>query len=454
MKTVKLILLMMVVLVGSLFAKEPSTAHFCVSSFDETADDFDLGIKAVKKINPNSKWKWPDSLTCGRIVWKNKFVLNFKGWQIEMSGEYDGNSDKFSCKVCSDTERLKKRSVMSPFIDELDTREGGCLCGNEKPIDTTSVKKLYGKKFKADWETTLSCLCPSYESITLKTKLNVVIDGPCPPVEVSASEKKTEVVDTKTEVDSTEDDSLDEDSLETVWEWRRNGYSSEEDMVLAEGVFPCYYDNANEKHHPVDSYGSTKRMNMIDKPEASEESLECFEVDGKRYLVFGSNVPNQVYSEHIYGGDFSYIISSCYESASEFKEMKKRETPFYSCEHGIASSKGCKAKEHGLDFVMNEKGEFSGWNREALWQYARLKEAKDAVSFMDSLKYDDPVMEILLPANVSKKTVQKLGDEAARKTAGMAFYKGTRRVLYEKFSKGQLNSMKEALDKCNAWGVR
>ena len=120
----------------------------------------------------------------------------------------------------------------------------------------------------------------------------------------------------------------------------------------------------------------------------------------------------------------------------------------------MTSPKGCKAKEHGLDFVMNGKGEFSGWDREALWQYARLKEAKDAVSFMDSLKYDDPVMEILLPANVSKKTVQKLGDEAARKTAGMAFYKGMRRVLYEKFSKGQLNSMKEALDKCNAWGVR
>ena len=441
MKTVNWILLMMVVLVGSLFAKEPSTAHFCVSSFDETADDFDLGIKAVKKINPNSKWKWPDSLTCGRIVWKNKFVLNFKGRQIEMSGEYDGNSDKFSCKVCSDTERLKKRSVMSPFIDELDTREGGCLCRNEKPIDTTSVKKLYGKKFKADWETTLSCSCPSYESITLKTKLNVVIDGPCPP------EKKFE----ESEIVFVPD-SAGENSLTRLFGCVGEACSSDEpkeDTVLAEGVFPCYYDDANAEKHPINSYGSTKRMNMIDKPEASEESLECFEVDGKRYLVFGSNVPNQFYSEDVHYGKFTRTY--CYENFNGFKEMKKRETPFYSCEAELTSPKGCKAKEHGLDFVMNGKGEFSGWDREALWQYARLKEAKDAVSFMDSLKYDDPVMEILLPANVSKKTVQKLGDEAARKTAGMAFYKGTRRVRYEKFSRNQLKSMKEALDKCNAW---
>ena len=134
--------------------------------------------------------------------------------------------------------------------------------------------------------------------------------------------------------------------------------------------------------------------------------------------------------------------------------MKKRDTPFYSCEKEMSSPKGCKAKEHGLDFVMNEKGEFNGWDRKALWLYARLREAKDAVSFMDSLKYGELEKEILLPANISKKTVQKLGDEAARKTAGMSFYEGTRRARYEKFGKNQLNSMKDALDKCNAWDGR
>ena len=438
MNTVNKILLLMLLFMGTLFAREPSTVHFCVSSFNETADDFDLGIKAVKKINPNSKWKWPDSLPCGHLVWKNNLVLNYKGRQIEMSGEYDENSDKFSCKVCSDMERLQKRKVMSPFIDELDTREGDCLCGNEKTIDSTSVKKLYGMKFKADWETTLSCSCPSYKSITLKTKLNIVIDGLCPPVEDAASEKKTEVAYTKTEADLTVDDTLDEDFSE----------EPKEDTVLAEGVFPCYYDDANEKHHPINSYGSTKRMNMVDKPEASEESLECFEVDGKRYLVFGSNVPNQVYSEHIYGNDFGYIIGSCYESINGFKEMKERVTPFYSCEHEIISSKGCKAKEHGLDFVMNGKGEFSGWDREALWLYVRLKEAKDAVSFMDSLKYSESVREILLPANVSESMVKEIGDDAARKTAGMAFYKGKKRVRYKRFKQNQLKSMKDAIDMC------
>lgn len=444
MKIVNKILFLMLLLMGALLAKEPATVHFCISSLYESADDFDLGIKTVKKFNPNTKWKWPDSLSCGHPVWKNKFVLNYKGRKIEMGGEYDGNSDKFSCKVCSDTERLQKRRVMSPFIDELDTREGGCLCRNEKPIDSTSVKKLYGKKFKADWETTLACTCPSYRTLTLKTTLNVVFDGLCPPVEIATSEKKTEVAYTKTEADSTEDDSLDGDSSEEL----------KEDSVLAEGMFPCYDYDANAEKHPVYSYGSTKRMNMVDKPEVSEESLECFEVDGKRYLIFGSNVPNQIYSERFYGDDFGYIIGSCYESVNGFKEMKKREKPFYSCEKELVSPKGCKAKEHGLDFVMNEKGEFSGWDREALWRYARLSETKDAVSFINSLEYDHSVMEILLPANVSEKTVQKLGDEATRKTAGMAFYKGTKRIRYEKFSRNQLNSMKEAFDMCKTWDVQ
>ena len=450
MKTVNWILLMMVVLIGSLFAREPLTAHFCVTSFDETKDDFDLGLRAVKKINPDKTWKWPDSLTCGYPAWSNKLVFSYKGKQINLKGAYEGSLNKSGCEECSDFERVQKRAVISPSIDELDTREGGCLCRNEKTIDSTSVKKFYGKKFKADWETTFSCSCPSYESITLKTKLNVVIDGPCP------SEKKVEESETVLVPDSVGQNSLN-NVLTRLFGCIGEACSSEEpkeDSVLAEGVFPCYYNNADEKHHPVNSYGSTKRMNMVDKPEASEESLECFEVGEKRYLVFGSNVPNQVYSEHIYGDDFGYIIGSCYESINEFKEIKKRETPFYSCEHGITSSKGCKAKEHGLDFVMNGKGEFSGWDREALWLYARLKEAKDAISFMDSLEYSELGEGILLPANVSKKAVQKLGDEAARKTAGMAFYKGTRRTHYEKFSKGQLNSMKDALGKCNAWDGR
>ena len=53
MKTVNKILLLTLLLVGTLLAKEPATMHFCVSSFDETADDFDLGIRAIKRNNPN-----------------------------------------------------------------------------------------------------------------------------------------------------------------------------------------------------------------------------------------------------------------------------------------------------------------------------------------------------------------------------------------------------------------
>ena len=155
---------------------------------------------------------------------------------------------------------------MSPFVDELNAREGGCLCRNEKPIDSTSVKKLYGKKFKADWETTLSCSCPSYQSITLKTKLNVVIDGPCPPVEVAFK---------KTETESMEDDILGEDSVVTVWECRGKSCSSEEpkeDTVLAEGVFPCYYNKGPPYMVSFDNSNDSYR-NRLDSFEFSLDAL-------------------------------------------------------------------------------------------------------------------------------------------------------------------------------------
>ena len=43
---------------------------------------------------------------------------------------------------------------------------------------------------------------------------------------------------------------------------------------------------------------------------------------------------------------------------------------------------------------------------------------------------------------------QELGDDAARKTAGMAFYKGKKRVRYKRFKQNQLKSMKDAIDMC------
>ena len=97
---------------------------------------------------------------------------------------------------------------------------------------------------------------------------------------------------------------------------------------------------------------------------------------------------------------------------------------------------------------MDANGNFIGWDRKALWLYLELKEANDIKAFYDALGNNILFKEILLPANFSENTVQELGDDAARKTAGMAFYKGKKRVRYKRFKQNQFMSMKEAIDMC------
>ena len=133
---------------------------------------------------------------------------------------------------------------------------------------------------------------------------------------------------------------------------------------------------------------------------------------------------------------------------SDFKKKKLWEKSFYSCNRDESTSGGCKAVEHGLDFVMDANGNFIGWDRKALWLYLELKEANDIKAFYDALGNNILFKEILLPANFSENTVQELGDDAARKTAGMAFYKGKKRVRYKRFKQNQFKSMKEAIDMC------
>ena len=74
-------LLVVALFTGALFARSPSTAHFCVSNFDYLKYEgfFSLDIRAVQNVVPDTEWNWPDSLMCGRSVWINKLVLNYKG---------------------------------------------------------------------------------------------------------------------------------------------------------------------------------------------------------------------------------------------------------------------------------------------------------------------------------------------------------------------------------------
>ena len=445
------------VLSCSLFAKGASTAHFCVDYFERNDESYSLIVASTRGLLPDSKWKWPDSIACGDVFWENKLVLNYKDEEIVFNADYDTTSENLSCKICNSDDRLRKRGVFPPSIDFLKAHEyySSFERENKSPIDSAFVRDLYGKKIKAEWNSALSCSCPSYRAPVLKTTLNIVIDGECPkkkPIaetQNAAVENKPSVEDTVVEK-TVETDSLDEGT------WVSSECSScldkcvsdEEEKLpeMAAGMFPCYWEDATRENHQVHFYGSSKQMNMADKPEGLVENMECFDVNGERFLVFGTNVPKQYYSELKRG---YWFLPSCYESVNDFEKMKPREKPFYFCEKESAPG-GCKAVAHGIDIVFDVNGKFSGWDRKVLWLYAKLMKSGDAYSFMRDVRYGD-LNKVLLPANMSEKVLIEIGNDAAQKTAGMAFYRGTQKVGYEKFSRKQLTSLKEALGKCKAW---
>lgn len=418
----RLAIIFMAFFSGCLFAKDAATAHFCVQEFLKEADYRTLKIQPVGEVAGDKKWKWPDSLTCGNVYWKNEFALIYKGDSINFKEEYNAIPGKIACRSCTDKERLRDRAVPAPSMSELVAHKYYIedeLFEEKKPMmDEASVKELYGKKFNVEWKTSLLCTCPEYGVSNLKTKMNVVIDGECAKQAVDSAK-----------VDSADGTSGGECGCSGKCS---SGKEEKQDTVLAAGVFPCYSINSSRNSHSVSYYASTKVMNLDGQPEGTDESLGCFSIRGQNYLVLGSNVPKPIYHEF---DEDSY--NDCYESEDDFKKMKLRTSPFYTCGQAKSTPRGCLPLEEGTKLAFDSSGKFTGWDYYALWVHAG-QETKEKGG-------------ISLPANVSGNVLTEIGNDAARKTAGMAFYCGRERIGYKKFERNQLSSLKEAIDACNAW---
>lgn len=407
-------ILFLIFVSGFLFAEETSTAHFCVQDFQRRIDDNYIKIQSVGDVVLVKNREWLDTLVCGNIIWKNKFVLEYKGESFEFKGDYNTVPNKSICKFCTDEERLRRKAVPAPSMSELLAYKyySEDEISEEKghPLHKSFIEELYGKKFSVEWNSVLSCSCPLYGVSDFKTQLDVVIDGDCA---TNSSKKKPQVNS--------------ECSGKCTSDQKKKDAQPKKDTVLAPGMFPCYSFYSTYEHPEVKYYGSSKVMNMDGRPEGRGTSLGCFNIRGKNYLVLGSNVPSQIHTAFD-DDDYNY----CYDSVKNLKQKKRLETPFYSCGSN-SSPKGCLPKEKGIDFVFDSKGKYTGWGYYTSWEY-------DGGEMKD----------VLLPANVSEKTLAEIGNEAAQKTAGMAFYCGGTRVGYKKFGRNQLHSLKDALDECNA----
>ena len=443
----KNILILIVLCWAALWAKGPNTAHFCVSHIRDDDSHFDFALRLQGSVSPDSKWKLPDSLPCGSVGWKNSIAFTYGSREFILTGRASDISEHFSCKLCADDKRLQKKTTFKPYIDELHYSYYKRYDEEKKSVDQKSLENLYGKKMKAVWDGAYSCTCPSYETPEWTTSLNVIIDGECSDSVLAALAISSGSSNGNCSAGASLD-AGEEDSLGVAWNFDEQKSEKEPmDPAPAKGLFACYRSYASEYNHPVEAYASFKPMNMVDDPKGSEESLECFEVNGERYLVFGTNVPEMSYSTRV---PDRYYGDECYRADGDFKNMKLVETPFYSCGTKGTDFRGCKAVSHGSDVVVNMESKYEGFNRKDLWLYAELMDAEDVDAFITKIEYHNEKKE-LLPRNITAKVIVSMGDESARKTAGMAFYNKTKRVKYEKYGRNHFSSLKDAVKACRAW---
>ena len=412
-----------------LFAENPSVAHFCVQDFVKDRNSYDLVIRPVGKIVPEQNTKWPDSLTCGKLIWKNKSVVEYKNEQIVFKEGYDADLDSNICNICTDEERLRKKVVSAPLMKELKAYEyyshAEISGGKRRPLEMSFIKELYGKNFSVEWISELSCYCPSYSVPDFKTKLDIVIDGEC------ARQTANSVKSASVKANSSKTGDRENSTCSCSKRGKCAVAEEEENVDLAAGMLACYNSYSNSGKKRPDFYASSKTLDLDGSPEGTDASLGCFNIRGETYLVVGSNLPSLQY--HV--GEDAY--TSCYEKMDN--SLRKRDrAPYFSCAWGESTPNGCKTKEHGVNLVFDSNGKFTGWDYDALSEYANRERTKDGLDV------------ILLPAHITGNVLTEVGNDAARKTAGMAYFCGTERVDYKKYKQNHLASLKDALKACNA----
>lgn len=458
--------------VASLFAKNVPTVSFCIRTL--TAGDSEKTfLERTSEIEFDSKWKWGDSLTCGYAYWKHQLDLKLTGKWSGFNEFDDDESDR--CSECA-----KNKKIAFPKLSRL-------------YLDKKRIQKShYKKKIPALWKISANCACPSYKTPELSTELNVVITGACPAespfiyekesvAALSLSSSETDLADGACYVvdANVDDDEEDDESSFVTWEndvivgdtvYRTMDTSYDENMLeykrmikfvkgkqvdeyyelpkMDEGVFPCYKENGFKrgslKSHPS-NYAGKIPLNMIESPIGTDEALGCYEVGGKRFMTFGTNVPELLY-DRFFWRDFCYVWNK------DSTETVPLESNFYSCRGQSGSPKGCKAARHGIDIVVDENLSYRQWSREGLEMYASLESVKSVDDYLrEEYNNQRDIRKVIFPRNVPASIYMSLGNDAAQKTVGMNFYRADKKVKFVKYPRNHFKTLKDAMDACKAF---
>lgn len=410
------------------FAKTP--VQFCVSFEDEEhyrlllLDEIPTDFTPSKKIESA-----PDSIFCDTPFWAYTFWPSFEGDKRSnfRRSDYDrGELDNLD-KQCNEKSLLASPPKAAPPLEwNTGTIDGSIY---HKKNARKFIQKFYKKTFTGYWMADLACICPHFEIAHHASTIKAKIVGECKP-------------DFKKEL-RTVPKAIPKDTAVREWE-RKPAPIANPDWI------PCYTKDYFNGGCKIQNYASKKKLPVHGKSSGIDESLECYHVDGKSYINFGTDLPAETYNK-----PSSYkTFAKCYTDSTNcnYKDSTAPQltTPFYICEKFNLKDGGCEPMEHGIDFIIGENLQFEGWNRKGMQYFFRQKN-RDIDEFIDYLFYFDPPSQEyreILPEGISNKDIGRMGDEAARKTPGMFFYDGLTKVGYEKFEKPMFKNLKEAMQHC------
>lgn len=225
----------------------------------------------------------------------------------------------------------------------------------------------------------------------------------------------------------------------------------------AEDIFPCYAPDG--KLCKVVNYASLSWMPLDGDMEFVGEKAECFYADGKAYLLFQSNVPEQIHDSVFWGG-----ASRCYPDGINCGNMGEDvEIPvrteygglFYcSCKNAVATAKGCRPVEKGFEILVADSNKLLAVSRQALFYYFDAHKNKGMNSFMAWLKkHPRPdTLFLKLPFGLEDGDAVAAGDRFAPKLKFVDFYLRTKKLENRAFKAGQIKSFGDLMGVCKEWG--
>lgn len=371
----------------------------------------------------------PDSISCNAPFWAYSFWPSFEGDKRSnfRRRDYDRGELSDLNKQCNEKSLSASSKKTTPSLEWNTSTIDGSIYHKENA--RKFIQKLYKKTFTGYWMADLACTCPHFEKSHYASTIKAKIVGECKP-------------DFKKEL-RTVPKAIPKDTAVREWE-RKPAPIANPDWI------PCYTKDYFNGGCKIQNYASKKTLPVHGKSSGIDESLECYHVDGKSYINFGTDLPAETYNK-----PSSYkTFAKCYTDSTNcnYKDSTAPQltAPFYICEKFNLKDGGCEPMEHGIDFIIGENLQFEGWNRKGMQYFFRQKN-RDIDEFIDYLFYFDPPSQEyreILPEGISSKDIVRMGDEAARKTPGMFFYDNLTKVGYEKFERPMFKNLKEAMQHC------